>query len=106
MKRNVNHISLRAVVIYTTFTSVPLLKELERGRTTIILTVFSIMFCSCSTACVSLVSLNGDDKPKQKTSESGDNVEDNPTKEDVSEVNLTTEEADSSHSAIIGKDGD
>ena len=56
--------------------------------------------------CVSLVSLNGDDKPKQKTSESGDNIEDNLTKEGVSEGDLTAKEADGSLSDITGKDGD
>ena len=31
VKRNVNHVSSRAAVIYTSFISSPLLKELERG---------------------------------------------------------------------------
>ena len=32
VKRNVNHVSKRAAVIYTSFISTPLLKELEEGR--------------------------------------------------------------------------
>lgn len=39
VKRNVNHVSIRAAVIYTSFISSPLLKELERG-TAIILAIF------------------------------------------------------------------
>lgn len=53
--------------------------------------------------CVSSVSLNGDEKPKQKTSESGD---DNSTKEGVSKGGLTTKEADGGLSDITGEDCD
>ena len=51
------------------------------------------------------VSLNGDEKPKQKTSESGES-DDNSTKEGVSKGGLTTKEADGSLSDITGKDCD
>ncbi len=51
--------------------------------------------------CVSLVSLNGDDKPKEKTSdsESGD-------REGVSGGDSTTKEADGSLGGTTDKDGD
>ena len=49
--------------------------------------------------CVPSVSLNGDEKPKQKTSESGD-------KEGVSKGGLTTKEADGGLSDITGEDCD